>query len=637
MLINKHWLVNKMKRSPYNSANSTNANREKFGTGDWQTQSYRPDIGPVELTGELLLCTECFCALRDNSRSEDESHGPPKPIIRFLCHQCAKFTNHVKLCILVDSNSAAAAINDRTESLSVKCYPKVPIRSVADASVDRDSNGVSRNRDYSNIAYYDGGVIDGVSKLLQSSAKAVRDFVGSESSPGRSSSCSPRFVGDAGTDKDISSESEKYVGSLFPNSGGIFHNGKKIASDVTLRETRMDKNGREIQLAHAKRTYPMVEATRTFSNTIRNASYDNFDCNEWKGVKILKNSDAEVVNYVAAGKFGKILLIKSGGAQYVFKYSLSGEADEEMHFEQTYFMASATEFPLEIEYTMANAAISLCGRGTGIVPHHAFFFIYMGPTRNRRPELVPVILMRYVGIALDRGLTKEAALLKTSTARMNMAYYLLQSLGPVLANLHRSNFIHGDIKTDNIIGDHEKSIIESGQKRSLMLSDFSLSMFAGQTKMIMCNAFRPPEVWLGYAPTTAADIWGLGCVIIDIYCNGVPTEEFRIKHSGVKLSAPDGIYQHLDRIAKAYGELDAKFVRSGPVLNFSKAERETFLSKTNKHVANAMAIVLDIPNPTSREAAFIDLLKQIMNVNPNTRMNIDEICVHRFMSYPCDD
>jgi serine/threonine protein kinase len=120
-----------------------------------------------------------------------------------------------------------------------------------------------------------------------------------------------------------------------------------------------------------------------------------------------------------------------------------------------------------------------------------------------------------------------------------------------LVHLHLHRFLHGDIKSDNIL------VFDSIAK----ISDFgSSSLIIGKGKQrfnekLYTRTHRPPEVWYDDEWDLSADIWALGCTLYEILY-GEPlfqlkkTDDEYLKQINIWVNKPglfdDGINFHKD-------------------------------------------------------------------------------------------
>lgn len=99
-----------------------------------------------------------------------------------------------------------------------------------------------------------------------------------------------------------------------------------------------------------------------------------------------------------------------------------------------------------------------------------------------------------------------------------MAKFYLGCLVLIFEHLQQRNIVYRDLKPENLMVD---------SKGFLKLIDFgSAKVVTGRTRTVIGTPqFMAPEMILGKAYTRAVDMWGLGVVLYDLLCGGVPWGE----------------------------------------------------------------------------------------------------------------
>jgi dual specificity tyrosine-phosphorylation-regulated kinase 2/3/4 len=76
--------------------------------------------------------------------------------------------------------------------------------------------------------------------------------------------------------------------------------------------------------------------------------------------------------------------------------------------------------------------------------------------------------------------------------------------------------IHCDLKPENIL-------LKSRHQTAIKIIDFGTALYEKQIyyTYIQSRYYRAPEVMLGIPYTCAIDMWGFGCILVELY-NGFP-------------------------------------------------------------------------------------------------------------------
>ena len=530
--------------------------------------------------GKIFLCTECY-----RSDLVSQTFQMSYQCLRCVHSRCVELT-------VSRGNRSGFGNNDAQVSIvaneKLECYPTNDL-----------SNSTQGSRNYSGITTYDA--LCDVRMLNISAQRRTIDNL-----------------------EDSNTFSEKIVAKFFANSRNIFFNGLQVSKVVRLLD-----DGK----LNSSRSYPIVAGSEEFAGLVHNQDkLANHSISNWERKKLLLDSNTTICKYIGDGSFGKVLMVNIDGVDYALKYGSPESPDVGMREDYCEFLAITEKFQLESEYCKANAAISLCGGSTqNIVPHYAFFFIYLGPLGVRgKPLILPALLMKLMGPTIENSIKNDLGKFSDKNAKLDIIYNMIASIGIPITNLHRSGFIHGDMKSDNIIGGYKQNIFDSSAKKQFSITDFSLSTLDRSRGKIMCDSFRAPEIWLGTEPTTAADIWGLGCIFIDIWSGQgyLPTEHYTIPSTMITLPSVRTDYGYLSRIVDVFGALPENL---RAVANSQFKERNGFRVFDNNQ-KYPLSYILGIPETAGpREQAFLKLIMDMMKTDPKTRITMDDICRHPFM------
>ena len=161
---------------------------------------------------------------------------------------------------------------------------------------------------------------------------------------------------------------------------------------------------------------------------------------------------------------------------------------------------------------------------------------------------------------LLRGSTLEALLnqadYESSPPSVAWAAAITAQIAAVLADVHRVDIVHRDIKPGNVM------ITDGGLVKVL---DFGIAILRGAgalprltqvDRTVGTPAYMSPEQSLGQAVTSASDIYSLGCLLLELLTGGVPffaTADTPLRSHHVNSPAPSA----RSRRADVPAELDA--------------------------------------------------------------------------------
>ena len=133
---------------------------------------------------------------------------------------------------------------------------------------------------------------------------------------------------------------------------------------------------------------------------------------------------------------------------------------------------------------------------------------------------------------------------------LNIVSLMMKQMLLGIAQVHKKNYIHCDIKPENILIKKQKNISTNKSELTVKLTDFGSACDNKKTHMftyIQSRYYRAPEVILGLPFTNAIDIWSLGLVAVELYL-------------GVPLLPGTCEYDQLVKITKIFGDVPKRML-----------------------------------------------------------------------------
>uniref|UniRef100_A0A8C7X996 Protein kinase domain-containing protein n=1 Tax=Oryzias sinensis TaxID=183150 RepID=A0A8C7X996_9TELE len=178
---------------------------------------------------------------------------------------------------------------------------------------------------------------------------------------------------------------------------------------------------------------------------------------------------------------------------------------------------------------------------------------------------------------------------------------IAQQMLKALKALKGIGVTHCDIKLDNIMFAERDSA-------HVKLIDFGLAVETKKLSTgteIQITPFRAPEVILGLPLDESVDMWALGVVLAGVYFGNYPFP-------------CDTEYETIRAMVQIFGLPEAE------VLHKAKY-KAPFFTRDNDHVINLDAVIHE-------HQAFIDLLKSMLEVNPQNRITPSQALQHDFIT-----
>ena len=201
-------------------------------------------------------------------------------------------------------------------------------------------------------------------------------------------------------------------------------------------------------------------------------------------------------------------------------------------------------------------------------------------------------------------------------------------------SLNNIKVVHCDLKPENILLCNPKS-------KEIKIIDFGLSCRYGQRsyKTIQSVYYRSPEVLLGNNYDCAADVWSLGCILVEL-------------HTGQVLFNSNNEIDQMNKIVEVLGMPPKDFLdRSSETKKyFNKLPNGNYLPNTPNKTHNYGLPKLrklneiigvytggpggrrlqDVDHSVLEYLKFEDLVKQMLEFDPLKRIKPDQILEHEF-------
>ena len=201
------------------------------------------------------------------------------------------------------------------------------------------------------------------------------------------------------------------------------------------------------------------------------------------------------------------------------------------------------------------------------------------------------------------------------------------------------NIIHCDLKPENIL-------LRNPKRSAIKIIDFGSSC-SSDNKMytyLQSRFYRSPEVILGISYSFAIDMWSLGCILVEM-------------HTGEPLFSGSNEHDQIIRFVAMFGMPPIHLLNEGTKTNqfFEKIEYNGKISyqikpKKNSTIEDSLKLYprtlesiigADGNGPDGRRygekdhnihsySLFLDLLKKMLEIDPNKRIKPIEALKHRF-------
>ncbi|XP_019103633.1 serine/threonine-protein kinase AFC3 isoform X3 [Beta vulgaris subsp. vulgaris] len=209
--------------------------------------------------------------------------------------------------------------------------------------------------------------------------------------------------------------------------------------------------------------------------------------------------------------------------------------------------------------------------------------------------------------------------------------------------MHELNYIHTDLKPENILLVSSECVKIPNWERisqemhfsclpkssSIKLIDFGSTVHdnPNHSSTVSTRHYRAPEVILGLGWSYPCDLWGIGCILVEL-CSGralFQTHE-NLEHLAMMERVLGPLPQYMIQKATRGAE---KYFRQGSRLNWPEGAESRESSRAVQKLEHLEDLISRHVN-SSKSCLFIDLLYKLLRFDPSQRLTAKEALNHPF-------
>jgi len=190
--------------------------------------------------------------------------------------------------------------------------------------------------------------------------------------------------------------------------------------------------------------------------------------------------------------------------------------------------------------------------------------------------------------------------------------YIMYQLLKAVKYMHSASVLHRDMKPSNLLLNSEcfLKVADLGLARSIASLEKDTDSNAVLTDYVATRWYRAPEILLGSTKyTKGVDVWSIGCILGELL-------------GGKPLFPGTSTMNQLDRIIEIAGRPNAEDVES-----IKSPFAATMLESLPPSKAKSLADLYPHATPDA-----LDLLKQLLQFNPNKRINVEKALEHPYVA-----
>jgi len=202
-----------------------------------------------------------------------------------------------------------------------------------------------------------------------------------------------------------------------------------------------------------------------------------------------------------------------------------------------------------------------------------------------------------------------------------------------LAYMHELSIIHTDLKTENILLTTEDLSGENGEDPDIKIIDFGSAIFEEDyhPQIITTRDYRAPEVILDLGWSYPCDMWSMGCMFFEM-ATGLPL--FITKDDLEHLAMMEQVLGPIpESLVKKCGRRTGKFFFRRR-LNWPRGPFADTMVANVRKLTKLRYMIQELADGSLREriSPFLDLVKGLLEFNPEKRLTAKEALQHPFFT-----
>jgi dual-specificity kinase len=211
----------------------------------------------------------------------------------------------------------------------------------------------------------------------------------------------------------------------------------------------------------------------------------------------------------------------------------------------------------------------------------------------------------------------------------SIGFRILESI----ASFKDMDLIHTDLKPENILFVNSDYDLIDGMRypkyTNIRIIDFGNAVYEDDhhTEIIATRHYRPPEVLLNLKWSFPADVWAVGCILVEMI-------------HGEAIFMPNGDHEHLAMIERCLGVIPVDLIHRTDIQEYFKEDKliwpEKSTDRFSRHEVEKTLPLTDYCRTHRGRSnhAFFDLCSKMLEIDPSKRITAKEALTHDFFTDP---